>query len=322
MEDNRTSLAVTLLAGGISSEREISILTGREIAGALVRAGHRVFEADIAPDNLAALDHQPCDVVFPALHGVFGEDGGIQQILESRGMAFVGSGSHCSRLAMDKVATKSVLVENSVPTPNWQVVHATKFKDSWVPATGIGYPCVIKPVSEGSSVDCGICHNAQEARDHLTTTLPRYGSMLVEQYIVGPELTVGILDGVVLPTIQIRPAARFYDFQAKYFRDDTEYLFDIDLPPSVLAEASRIALQSWHAVGARHLARVDVMVDAVKQNPSVLEINTMPGFTTHSLVPKAAARAGIEFVDLCDRLVKMARRDAPSGFVRATGAEA
>lgn len=317
MDDKKTALAITLLAGGISSEREISLLTGKEIAAALTRRGHRVFLADISPDNLTALDHQPCDVVFPALHGAFGEDGAIQEILERRGAAFVGSGSACSRLAMDKVATKMLLLEQGVPTPDWQVVYGNKFKDSWVPASGIGYPCVIKPHSEGSSVDCAVCRNAQEARIHLTQTLARHGSMLVERYIIGPELTVGIIDGHALPTIQIRPAAAFYDYQAKYVRPDTEYIFDIDLPPAVLDAVVAAALQTWRLVGARHLARVDIMVDAATLQPGVLEINTMPGFTTHSLVPKAAQRAGLPFDDLCDQLVQMARRDALAA--QATG---
>ncbi len=309
MDDNPKSLAITLLAGGISSEREISLLTGEQIAAALRRCGHRVFQADIAPTNLAALDHQPCDVVFPALHGTFGEDGGIQEILEQRRLPFVGSDSACSRLAMDKLATKQKLLENSVPTPDWQVVYSGKFKDSWVPASGIGYPCVIKPIAEGSSVDCAVCRNAQEARQHLASTLSRHGSMLVERFITGPELTVGIINGTPLPTIEIRSKVNFYDYQAKYVRPDTQYLFEIDLPATVLDAVRAAALDTWRLVGARHLARVDIMVDATTLRPSVLEINTMPGFTSHSLVPKAAQHAGISFEKLCDRLVQMARRD-------------
>ncbi|NNM88590.1 MAG: D-alanine--D-alanine ligase [Phycisphaerae bacterium] len=309
MDDKQHSLAITLLAGGISAEREVSLLTGEQIAAALRRRGHRVFQADVAPTNLVALDHQPCDVVFPALHGAFGEDGGIQEILEQRRLPFVGSDSACSRLAMDKLATKQMLLENSVPTPDWQVVYVGKFKDSWVPASGIGYPCVIKPIAEGSSVDCAVCRNAHEARVHLTATLPRHGSMLVERFIAGPELTVGIINGTPLPTIEIRSKASFYDYQAKYVRPDTQYLFDIDLPSAVLDMVRSAALETWRLVGARHLARVDIMVDATILQPVVLEINTMPGFTSHSLVPKAAQRAGISFDELCDRLVRMAHRD-------------
>ncbi len=310
MKQQHQTLDITLLAGGISAEREVSLATGRQIAEALRAAGHRVFQADITPTSLAALDHRPCDLIFPALHGAFGEDGQLQEILEQRGLSYVGSGPQASRLAMDKAATKSCLLENNVPTANWQVVYEHKFKDSWVPATGIGYPCVIKPISEGSSVGCRICRDASESRRHLQETLPRYGAMLVERFIEGPELTVGIIDGKTLPLIQIRPAAGFYDYQAKYQRDDTQYCFNIDLPESVLAEVTAAALAAYAVVGARHLARVDLMVDGQTLEPSVLEINTMPGFTTHSLVPKAAAEAGLTFPALCDQLAQMALRDA------------
>ncbi|MEI8195558.1 MAG: D-alanine--D-alanine ligase, partial [Phycisphaerae bacterium] len=267
--------------------------------------------SDISPDDLSGLDHRPCDLVFPALHGVFGEDGQVQQILEDRGLPYVGSGPAASKMAMDKVATKSCLLEHNVPTATWQVVYAHKYKDdSWLPASGIGYPCVIKPIAEGSSVGCRICPDLATARGHLREFLPKYGSMLVEQFIDGLELTVGILDGRTLPIIQIKPATPFYDYQSKYFRDDTEYLFDIALPADVLARVKEVSEQTHRCVGARHMSRVDVIVERHTHEPYVLEINTLPGFTSHSLVPKAAAQAGIGFVELCDRLARMALRDA------------
>ena len=171
MDDRK--LNITLLCGGVSAEREISLMTGTQIAEALRTVGHRVWQSDIAPENLAALDRRPCDLVFPALHGAFGEDGALQEILEARGIPFVGSGSAASRTGMDKAATKSLLLEHGIPTANWQVVYAHKYKDSWTPASGIGYPCVIKPVSEGSSVGCRVCRTLEEARGHLAASLPR-----------------------------------------------------------------------------------------------------------------------------------------------------
>jgi len=302
-------LNITLLAGGVSREREVSLASGAQIAAALRARGHTVFESDIAPDNLSALDHRPSDLVFPALHGTFGEDGQLQEILESRGIAYVGSGPAASKLAMDKVTAKSVLAEKCIATPNWQVVSSGKYKDSWTPRSGIGYPCVIKPIADGSSVACRICTNISQARAHLAETLPQYGAMLVEKFISGPELTVGILDGLALPIIQIRPAAAFYDYQAKYTREDTEYLFDIALPPAILEKVARMALETYQCIGSRHLARVDIMVDQATMEPMVLELNSLPGFTSHSLVPKAAAKAGISFEELCERLAAMAIRD-------------
>jgi D-alanine-D-alanine ligase len=305
-------LDITLLCGGISAEREISLLTGTQIAEALRTVGHRVWQSDIAPDNLAALDHKPCDLVFPALHGVFGEDGQLQHILEQRGVPFVGSGEAASRLGMDKAASKSCLLEHGVPTANWQVVYAHKFKEAWTPASGIGYPCVIKPIAEGSSVGCKICLTIEEARAHLAATLPKYNAMLVEQFIDGFELTVGVFDGHTLPVIWIKPATAFYDYEAKYTREDTQYIFEdqIPLPAEVLAQVRQAAADTHRVLGCRHLSRVDVMVDKRSHKPYVLEVNTMPGCTSHSLVPKAARKAGIEFPQFCDRLARMALRDA------------
>jgi len=308
MEKNK--LDITLLCGGISAEREVSLLTGTQIAEALRTLGHRVWQSDISPTNLSALDRKPCDLIFPALHGTFGEDGQLQHILEHRNLPFVGSGEAASRLGMDKAATKSVLLENNIPTANWQVVYQNKFKENWTPAAGIGYPCVIKPISEGSSVGCKVCMNAEQARSYLAESLPKYGSMLVEEFVDGLELTVGILDGKTLPIIWIKPATEFYDYQAKYTREDTQYVFDIPLPSDTLAQIRTAAEATHRVVGCRHLSRIDIMVDKLTNAVNVLEINTMPGFTSHSLVPKAAEHAGIAFTELCDKLARMALRDA------------
>jgi D-alanine-D-alanine ligase len=307
---NDRKLDITLLCGGVSAEREVSLLTGTQIAEALRTVGHRVWQSDISPADLSALDRRPCDLIFPALHGTFGEDGQLQQILEHRGLPFVGSGESASRLGMDKAAAKSCLLEHNVPTANWQVVYQHKFKDTWTPAAGIGYPCVIKPISEGSSVGCKVCMNADDARAHLAATLPKFGAMLVERFVDGFELTVGILDGKTLPVIWIKPATEFYDYEAKYTREDTKYVFDIPLPSHVLEQVRSAAEATHRHVGCRHLSRIDIMVDKTTHEVFVLEINTMPGFTGHSLVPKAAQHAGIAFTELCDRLAKMALRDA------------
>jgi D-alanine-D-alanine ligase len=312
-------LDITLLRGGISAEREVSLVTGAQIAEALRTEGHRVWESDISPDHLEALDHRPCDLVFPALHGAFGEDGKLQAILEERGVPFVGSGSVASRMGMDKAAAKSCLHENHVPTPPWQIVYTHKFRRDWTPQVGL--PCVIKPISEGSSVGCKVCRTVIEAREHLERTLPKYGAMLVERFIDGLELTVGILDGQTLPVIWIKPATAFYDFEAKYNRSDTQYVFDIPLPAEVLEEVRRVAAATHRHIGCRHLSRVDVMVDRVHHEAYVLEVNTMPGFTGHSLVPKAAAHAGIKFTELCARLAWLALRDAAATVKQAAREE-
>jgi D-alanine-D-alanine ligase len=268
-----------------------------------------VFESDISPDNLTALD-RPCDLVFPALHGIFGEDGQLQEVLERRGMPFVGSGSAASRLGMNKAMTKSCLLEHSVPTAPWEIVQRSEFNAQWTPNARVGLPCVIKPICEGSSVGCKICRDLGEARAHLALTLPKYGAMMAERFIDGMELTVGILDGETLPVIWIKPTTTFYDYEAKYNREDTQYVFDIPLQAEVLAAVRKAAAATHRHLGCRHLSRVDVMVENGSNAVWVLETNTMPGFTGHSLVPKAAQHAGIPFAQLCDRLARMALRDA------------
>lgn len=313
---NARKLNVTLLRGGPSAEREVSLKTGKQIAKALRSVGHVVFEADIGPDNLSALD-RPCDLVFPALHGAFGEDGTLQKILKDRKIPFVGSGPCASRTAMDKVATKKIILSRDIQTPMYQVVHSDQLANGWNLSSEIGYPWVVKPIKEGSSIGVKICTDEKELRAHLVEMLPKYGSMMVEAYVKGRELTVGILDGKALPVIEIRPGTAqkekgFYDYAAKYDREDTKYFFEKEtrIEEGVLDKIRGVALETYYAVGCRHLARVDIIMDDRDSNSRpeifVLEINTMPGFTTHSLLPMAAKKDGTSFEQLCDKLVHMA----------------
>jgi len=294
-------LRVTVLAGGPGSERSVSLQSGAAIAEALRRRGHEVHLADIDPDNLAALD-VAADVVFPALHGLFGEDGQLQAILERRGVAFVGSGSAASAIAIDKVQTKQRAETLGIRTPESQVLTAPVAAPPWP-------SCVVKPIDQGSSVLTAIVHDAGGFSAALQGVLESTGRALVERFIRGKELTVGVIAGRALPPIRIRPSRPFYDFSAKYDDDATEYLFETDVPAErerqVCADTERI----FAALGCRHLARADWMVDE-DGVAWFLEINTMPGFTSHSLTPKAAARVGVPFDELVERLAFMALKDA------------
>lgn len=301
-----TKLGITVLAGGPSAEREVSLQSGAAVAGALVSLGHRVVVRDIDPTDLSALD-VPADFVFIALHGAFGEDGQVQDLLGRRGLAFAGSDAAASALAMDKAATKARLLEARIPTPAYDVYRPGQDREKlrrW------RLPVVIKPVSSGSSVDTYIVGDAPAARASLQSVSGKYGAALVEQYIQGPELTVGILGERALPVCEIRTRRGFYDYQAKYIDDDTQYLFDIDLPDKLLGRIQELSVQAHLALGCRDFSRVDWMVDARTLEPYVLEINTIPGFTSHSLLPKAAARAGISFGGLCQRIVELGLRRA------------
>lgn len=294
-------LAITVLSGGPSSEREVSLKSGRAVATALQLVGHKVIISDVAPNNLRALNI-PADVVFVALHGTFGEDGRIQKILEDRGIRYTGSDAVASALAMDKLATKRRFVEAGVPTPRFDVVTADRIKrvvEVWP------LPCVLKPLAEGSSVDIQIVRDAETLRVALQRMTRQYGRCLIEGFVDGYELTVGVLGSQALPPIEIRTKREFYNYEAKYIDNDTEYRFDIDLPAAVLDRIRSLSLEAHRSLGCRHFSRVDWLVDRRSHEPYALEINTIPGFTDHSLLPKAAARAGLGFPALCQRIVEL-----------------
>lgn len=302
---NVTALDVTVLAGGPGAEREVSLQSGAAVADALKRLGHRVELADIGPDDLSAL-LRPADVVFIALHGEFGEDGALQEELQRRGIAYTGSDSTASRLAMDKVAAKRVFEMRGISTPPYEVVDAQSLEDiasRWSP------PVVVKPVDSGSSVDTHIVRSADALHEKVAALVGKLGRALVEKFINGPELTVGVLGDRALPVCEIRTKREFYDYAAKYVDDDTQYLFDLDLPGALLTRAQEISLDAHRALRCRAFSRVDLMVDAATNEPYVLEINTIPGFTSHSLVPKAAARVGIGFDQLCQRIIELSLGD-------------
>ncbi len=312
MSNIDTGKKVMVLAGGPDRERQVSLNSGNNVAGALKSAGYDVLLRDVLPDDLSALsefDQWGGHVIFPILHGPWGEGGHLQHILDERGDIYVGCASPAAGLCMDKHRTKMVFERCNLPTPASEILCVGQ-------NVSLDLPVVIKPISDGSSFDLYICQTPEEVRRALSKIHQRQGKVLVEQYIKGPELTVGILgtpgygrDGYhALPVIQIVPATEFYDFDAKYDRDDTEYRIgpeQINVAAEVLEKVQWIALQAFHELGCRHMARVDVMLDE-QMNPWILEVNTLPGFTSHSLLPMAAHQNGLTMPELCDRLVRMA----------------
>jgi D-alanine-D-alanine ligase len=299
------ALAITVLMGGPSEEREVSLQSGEAIASALESLGHQVRRSDIGPDDLTALD-APMDLAFIALHGTFGEDGQIQRILEGKNIRYTGSDAAASSRAMSKLESKSAFIKAGLPTPRFDVIRKNRIAEAisrWTP------PAVVKPVAQGSSVDCYIIKKAEDLGSAVDKVVDAYGECLIEEYIDGAELTVGIVGEDVLPAIEIRTQREFYNYEAKYIDDTTEYLFDIDLPAEVLASMSDLSLAAHHALGCRHMSRVDWMVRADTHEPFLLEINTIPGCTSHSLLPKAAKKAGLTFPELCQRIVEQTMSD-------------
>jgi D-alanine-D-alanine ligase len=297
-----------VLRGGPSAERDVSLAGGAAVAAACRRLGHRVTEADIGPSNLAALD-APAEVVFPVLHGPFGEDGRLQAILEARGLCYVGSNSAASRLAMDKDAAKHAWRAAGLPTADWTCVNVgcptLALPEDFSP------PYVLKPVCEGSSIGVHFCDSTGQLQAAVQELRGRYDRAIVERRLMGPELTVGILGGAALPVIQIKPAEGFYDYQAKYHRNDTAYLFEPEVDRPTYQAVQELAGRAFRALGCRDYGRVDLIVDG-RQGPQLLEINTIPGFTDHSLLPKAAAEAGMNFDTLVAALLEMALRRSPN----------
>lgn len=292
-------MRITVLCGGPSSEREVSLVSGKGVADALMRAGHDVTVSDISPDDLAALDI-PCDVIFPVLHGDFGESGELQEILEERGLPFVGSGSTASRLGMDKIAAKQIWRDCGLSTPAWRVL-----RDIPENPTELGLPVVVKAIRSGSSIDVFICKTATDVLSAANQLLAKHDEYMMEQFIPGTELTVGLLENRALPVIKIETGRDWYDFKAKYTQGQSNHNFEPRLPSEVVEKAQTMAVEASRALGCRDLGRVDIMVDAAN-DCYLLEINTIPGFTPMSLLPDAARHAGINFPDLVDRLAKIA----------------
>lgn len=297
---------VAVLMGGIGSEREVSIQSGSSVADALRQAGFKVVTADVNPNNLEILEDKSIDLFFPVLHGEFGEDGTLQQILEDKALPYTGSGPAASRAAFDKLESKKLFSNAGVSTPKViEFDNTTDIGNLKKSLKNFSDKFVIKPVRQGSSVGVCIVSSVENAIDAAKKTYSEFGDCMIEEFISGKELTVGILCGKALPIIEIRPKSGFYNYHAKYIDDQTQYLFDTIQQESVVAEISRSAIDCFEALGCRHFARIDFILNN-RNNPYVLEANTIPGFTSHSLLPKAASRAGLSMSELCKKIIETA----------------
>ncbi|SFK42087.1 D-alanine--D-alanine ligase [Lysobacter sp. cf310] len=298
---------VAVLMGGTSAEREVSLDSGRGVLEALRSRGVDAFAIDGIPALIEAIQAGRVDRVFNILHGNKGggEDGVLQGVLEALGVPYTGSDVLGSALAMDKIRTKQVWMAEGLPTPRYKRI--AKGEDVHAAAREIGLPVIIKPSSEGSSV--GVSRVLADADiDEAVALAARYpGEMLMEQMVIGDELTVAVLidgDGyTALPSIRIVPKGPWYDYHAKYIADDTQYLCP-GLEGEVEDEIRRIAMRAFVAAGCKGWGRVDVMRDRVSGQLYLIEVNTAPGMTSHSLVPKAARQVGIEYDELCWRVLE------------------
>lgn len=297
---------IGVIMGGPSSERDVSLNSGRGALAALVQKGYDAVGIDWKgrSDDLGAhLRRERIDVAWIALHGTFGEDGCVQGLCECYGIPYTGSSVLASGIAMDKAATRRIFDQESIESPRWRRYHGP------ADAARIGFPLVVKPSAEGSSVGVSIVKDQAQLQRALDEAARWKGAVLVEEYVKGREINVGVLDDEAIGEVEIRPATEFYDYEAKYLRNDTQYLV-----PAPISDAERrilhdLAVRAHKAIGCSGATRVDLIL-AEGGRAVCLEINTLPGMTDHSLLPKIAAHRGMDYATLVERILDSARLHA------------
>ncbi len=302
---------VAVLMGGASAERDISIMSGTGVLQALQSRGVDAHPFDPSQRELSKLKREGFVRCFIALHGRFGEDGTVQGALELLGIPYTGSGVMASSIAIDKVMTKRIWLSEGLPTPGWQQVSSVA--DCEVAFAQLGAPMIVKPAREGSSIGLTKVLQRQDCAAAFALASQDDTLVLCEQFISGDEVTVPVLGSGTqvraLPVIRIKAPEGNYDYNNKYFTDDTQYLVPCGLPAGEEAAIQALVLKAYAVLGCRGWARADVMIDARTRKPYLLEINTSPGMTGHSLVPMSARAAGISYEDLCVLLLESATRD-------------
>ncbi|MBI5875505.1 MAG: D-alanine--D-alanine ligase [Deltaproteobacteria bacterium] len=302
-------MRIGVLMGGLSTEREISLRSGRAVCQALISKGYNAVAIDVGRDVAEKIAKEKIDIAFIALHGKYGEDGAIQGLLEIIGIPYTGSDILASALAINKILAKKIFMLNKIPTP--------EFAMAGVGAHGrapLQPPLIVKPNSQGSTIGVTVVKNKTDFTKAIKKALQYDDTVLAERLIKGRELTVGILNSKALPIIEVRPKNKIYDFKAKYTKGMTEYIAPAPLPKMLEKKVVNVALRAFNSLGCRGSARVDIMLDE-KNRPYVLEVNTVPGMTELSLLPKAAACAGISFPELAEKILIGATKDRTKGIV-------
>jgi D-alanine-D-alanine ligase len=311
------TISVAVLSGGISLEREVSLRSGSRVAEALTDRGLQVTRLDVDADLVRTLEHGDFDVAFLALHGSAGEDGTIQSLLELIGLPYTGPDVLASSLAWNKPIAQGLYARAGLHVPDRVTLSQQAFREMGATAAvdriaaALGTPLVVKPATGGSSLGLTIVEEAARLPQAIVGAFSYAEVVLIERFVAGTEVAVTVLDGLALPPVEIQPKEGAYDFAARYTAGATEFHAPARLDPAVLAACEATAVTAYQAIGARHVSRADIIVDAAG-TPWLLELDTCPGLTVTSLVPLAAQAADVEFGALCERLVHLALRDAGS----------
>ncbi|MBW8721725.1 MAG: D-alanine--D-alanine ligase [Polaromonas sp.] len=316
MKENTVNFGkVAVLMGGISAEREVSLMSGSGVLKALRSRGVDAHAFDPAERDLSELKKDGFERCFIALHGRFGEDGTVQGALELLGIPYTGSGVMASSMAIDKVMTKRVMISEGLPTPQYRLLRRGTYGAADIAALpdALGLPLIVKPAREGSSIGLTKVTDRSGMADAVAQAEKLDADVLCEQFISGDEVTCPVLgtgaEARALPVIRIVAPDGNYDYQNKYFTDTTQYLVPCGLPEGEEAAIQQLVLDTFRILNCRGWARADVMIDKVTRKPYLLEINTSPGMTGHSLVPMSARAAGISYEDLCVRVLQTASLD-------------
>ena len=298
---------IGVLMAGPSTEKKISLKSGQAVYAALKQAGYNVvpviIKTDKTRDNIRLLKLKKIDCAFIALHGRFGEDGGIQKILSLLKIPYTGSGIKASELAMDKIASRRIFQKHKLKAPRSRILHKDSY--SGIDFRSLSFPLVVKPATQGSSIGLSIIDKPKDIFKGVNRAFKFDRRIIIEEYIKGRELTVGILQDKALPVIEIVPKHSFFDYQAKYSKGLTDYIVPAKLSPALTRRVKKAALTAHRLLGCLGCSRVDIILNEFDE-PFVLEVNTIPGLTSTSLLPKAAKKLGIDFTSLCLELIRLA----------------
>ncbi len=294
---------IGVLMGGPSSEREISLKSGKAVYQALKEQGLDVVPLDIRNNSLRRIKQAKISFAFIALHGKFGEDGTIQKILESQHIPYSGSGVISSCLCLDKVASRRILKYYNIPAPEYDIVHHKSWKRH-LKKLCLKFPVVVKPSSQGSSIGVTFVDRSDKLNQAVNCAFKYNDTIIIEKYLKGREITVGILEDRPLPVVEVVPLRRFFDFQAKYLKGKSDYVVPANLSKSCYNRAQQVGMLAHHALGCCTFSRVDMILSGM--SPVVLEVNSIPGLTSMSLLPMAAQAQGISFPHLCLKIVQSA----------------